>query len=71
MRALRQAPGARPGVDVATLAKTMDVLFWNELGFAATMRRAALDEFIGATTHLIYHAFSWVGQRDAAGPKED
>lgn len=44
----QRLPGARPGVDAAALARTMDVLFWNQPG--------DVDEFIDSTTHLIYHA---------------
>src|SRR5438105_205767 len=53
---LREAPGARPGVDVAALARTMDVIFWQQLGRAASISPEELREWIDSTTHLIHHA---------------
>jgi AcrR family transcriptional regulator len=53
---LQRLPGARPDVDVAALARMMDVLFWNQLARAAILRPAELREWISAATHLIYHA---------------
>jgi AcrR family transcriptional regulator len=53
---LQRAPGARPGVDAAALARTMDVFFWNQLARAATIRPAELREWIESATHLLHHA---------------
>jgi AcrR family transcriptional regulator len=53
---LGHLPGARTGVDVPALARTMDVLFWNQLAQAASMKSDELAEWIDAATHLIYHA---------------
>jgi AcrR family transcriptional regulator len=53
---LQRARGARPGVDAAALARTMDVFFWNQLSRAATLSRKQLREFVDSATHLIYHA---------------
>lgn len=41
---LQQAPGARPGVDAAALARTLDVFFWNQLAQAATLRAKEVRE---------------------------
>ena len=54
---LRQAPGARPNVDAAALARTMDVFFWHQLAQAATLRPKDMCEWIDSATHLVYHAF--------------
>ncbi len=53
---LQQVPGARQGVDIAGLARVMDSFFWNLLAQAVSMRKADLDQWIDAATHLIYHA---------------
>jgi AcrR family transcriptional regulator len=53
---LQQLPGARPGVDVAALARVMDSFFWNLLGQAVQMPRPVLNQWIDSATHLIYHA---------------
>jgi AcrR family transcriptional regulator len=53
---LQRAPGARPDVDAAALARTMDVFFWNQLARAATIKPRELREWIDSATHLIYHA---------------
>jgi len=55
-KALQQLPGARPGVDVAGLARVMDSFFWSLLARAGQMRRADLNRSIDSATHLIYHA---------------
>jgi AcrR family transcriptional regulator len=52
LRMLLQAPGARRGVDVATLAEVLSLLFWR-------LAEAPLEEpdaTIAAVTDLIYHA---------------
>lgn len=55
-RALQQLPGARSGVDVASLARVMDSFFWNLLSQAPRLSSTELKEWISAATHLIYHA---------------
>jgi AcrR family transcriptional regulator len=55
-RSLQQLPGARPGVDLPGLARTMDLLFWSLLAQAARMPNAELSRWIESSTHLIYHA---------------
>ena len=54
--ALARLPGARQGLDVAALARAMDLFFWGLLAQAVRMRRAELDEWVDTATHLIYHA---------------
>jgi AcrR family transcriptional regulator len=53
---LQQLPGARHGVDIASLARAMDSFFWSLLGRAVHMPRMELDQWINSSTHLIYHA---------------
>jgi AcrR family transcriptional regulator len=53
---LQQLPGARPGVDVAGLARVMDSFFWSLLSEAARLSKIQLHQRIDAATHLIYHA---------------
>jgi len=53
---LQQLPGARPGVDVAALARVMDSFFWNLLAQALRLSKTELNQWIDAATHLIYHA---------------
>ena len=53
---LQQLPGARPAVDIAALARVMDSFFWNLLGEAARMDASRLEQAIGSSAHLIYHA---------------
>lgn len=53
---LQQLPGARPGVDIAALARVMDSFFWNLLAQALQLPRTELNQWIDAATHLIYHA---------------
>jgi AcrR family transcriptional regulator len=53
---LQRLPGARPGVDVAGLARVMDSFFWSLLAQAAHMPHAELNRWIDSATHLIYHA---------------
>jgi AcrR family transcriptional regulator len=55
-KALQQLPGARPGVDVAGLARVMDNFFWSLLARAGRLPRAELNRSIDSATHLIYHA---------------
>jgi AcrR family transcriptional regulator len=54
--ALQRLPGARPNVDVAGLARTMDMFFWSLLARAVRMPKAEIAESIDTATHLIYHA---------------
>jgi AcrR family transcriptional regulator len=54
--ALQRLPGARPGVDIAPLARAMDTFFWSLLARAVRMPKEELTESIGAATDLIYHA---------------
>lgn len=53
---LQQQPGARPGVDIAALARVMDIFFWTMLAHAVRLREVELKEWIESATHLIYHA---------------
>jgi len=53
---LQQLPGARPDVDIAALARVMDSFFWNLLAQALLLSKAELNQWIDASTHLIYHA---------------
>jgi AcrR family transcriptional regulator len=53
---LHQLPGARPGVDIPSLARAMDSFFWNLLAQAVRLSKPELDQWIDAATHLIYHA---------------
>lgn len=53
---LTQLPGARPGVDVPSLARAMDSFFWNLLAQAVRLRQTELRQWIDSATHLIYHA---------------
>jgi AcrR family transcriptional regulator len=53
---LQRLPGARTGVDAGALARTMDVLFWNQLARAATLRPTELNEWIDSVTHIMYHS---------------
>jgi AcrR family transcriptional regulator len=53
---LQKLPGARPGVDIASLARTMDIFFWSLLAQALRLSKAELDQSIDAATHLMYHA---------------
>jgi len=53
---LHQLPGARPGVDVPSLARSMDSFFWNLLGEAIHISKIELDQWIDSAAHLIYHA---------------
>jgi len=54
--ALHQLPKARPGVDIATLARVMDSFFWGLLAQAAQMKKPELQRWIDTSAHLIYHA---------------
>lgn len=53
---LQQLPGARTGVDIATLARVMDSFFWNLLAQALLLSKAELNQWTDAAAHLIYHA---------------
>jgi AcrR family transcriptional regulator len=53
---LQQLPGARPGVEVAGLARVMDSFFWSLLAQAVRMPSVKLNQWIDSATHLIYHA---------------
>jgi AcrR family transcriptional regulator len=53
---LHQLPGARPGVDLASLSRTMDSFFWNLLAQAARRPQMELRPWVDSTTHLLYHA---------------
>lgn len=53
---LSKVHGARTTVDVPALARVMDGFFWSLLARAAKMRKAELNQWIDAATHLIYHA---------------
>lgn len=55
-RRLETLPGARKAVDIPVLARAMDLFFWNLLGEAVQRKRAGLDTWLDAATHLIYHA---------------
>ena len=60
---LAQLPGARTGIDLPALARVMDSFFWNLLAQAVTMPEVELKQWIGAATHLIYHAIFTDTQR--------
>src|SRR5580692_3665382 len=62
---LQQLPGARPGVDVAGLARVMDSFFWSLLAQAVRMTEVELNRWMDSATHLIYHAMFV----DAAGKR--
>lgn len=53
---LHQLPGARPGVDIAGLARVMDSFFWSLLAQAVRMPEVELNQWIDSATHVIYHA---------------
>ena len=53
---LQRLPGARRRVDTAGLARAMDSFFWSLLARAARLRKAELNQWIDAATHLTYHA---------------
>ncbi|HYL35232.1 MAG TPA: TetR/AcrR family transcriptional regulator [Bryobacteraceae bacterium] len=55
-RLLQQLPGARPGVDIAGLARAMDIYFWSLLARAVRIPRTELNQSLDSATHLIYHA---------------
>jgi AcrR family transcriptional regulator len=55
-RLLNEQPGARPGVDIPSLARVMDSFFWNLLPQAVDMPKVELDRWIRSSAHLIYHA---------------
>jgi AcrR family transcriptional regulator len=56
LRALAQRPRARTDIDIAALARLFDSLFWSFLAEAARLPPAAIHEWVGTTTHVIYHA---------------
>jgi hypothetical protein len=53
---LEKLPGARPGVAIPSLARSMDIFFWSLLGQALRLSKAELDQSIDSATHLVYHA---------------
>ena len=55
-RLLQQMPGGRPDVDIQALARVMDVFFWSLLAQAVKMAKPELDQWIDASSHLIFHA---------------
>jgi AcrR family transcriptional regulator len=66
---LQRLPGARPGVDVAGLARVMDSFFWSLLAQAAHMPHAELNRWIDSATHLVYHAM-FIDSPPAKGESE-
>lgn len=52
---LHQPPNARPGVDLATLARVMDSFFWSLLAQAGQMKKAELNRWIHTSAQLICH----------------
>lgn len=66
---LQQLPGARPGVDIAALARVMDSFFWNLLAQARRLSKPELNQWIDAATHLIYHALFRDMARKPASPE--
>jgi AcrR family transcriptional regulator len=55
-RLLTEQPGARQGVDISSLARIMDSIFWNLLPQAMHMSKLELERSIESSAHLIYHA---------------
>src|SRR5262249_9463099 len=55
-RHLGHLPGARRGVDIAGLARTMDSFFWSLLAQTVRMTQVELESSIQSSSHLIYHA---------------
>ena len=55
-RALQRMPGARRGVDVKALARVMDAFFWSLLARAVRMPKRELDQWVGTSATLIFHA---------------
>jgi AcrR family transcriptional regulator len=53
---LQQLPGARRSLNVASLARLMDGVFWNLLGHAAQLEEGELQQWVDAAAHLLYHA---------------
>ena len=53
---LQGLPGARAGVDIATMARAMDGFFWDLLAQAKQLPKAQLKQRLDAATHLVYHA---------------
>lgn len=54
-RQLQRWPGARPRAPIAALARTMDRFFWSLLTDAIHAPSADMDEWIEASSHLIFH----------------
>ncbi len=52
---LAAMPGARRDLDVQNLARVIDQMFWSLLAQASQMRRRALESWLDAAVHLIYH----------------
>jgi len=55
LTALQQLPGARGNVNIPALAHVVDSMFWALLARAPHLSRAELNEWIEATTHVLYH----------------
>jgi AcrR family transcriptional regulator len=53
---LQQLPGARRNADIAGLARVLDSFFWSLLAQAMHFRKAELNRWLDAATHLMYHA---------------
>jgi AcrR family transcriptional regulator len=53
---LQQLPGARRNADIAGLARVLDSFFWSLLAQAMQFRKAELNRWLDAATHLMYHA---------------
>ena len=53
---LGRMPGARAEVDIPSLARVMDTMFWSLLADASRLSEAELSRRIDALTHLVYHA---------------
>ncbi len=67
---LQQLPGARPGVDLPGLARTMDSFFWSLLAQAGHMPKAELNRSISTSTHLMFHAlFTDAATKGLAGKR--
>ncbi len=66
---LQRLPGARAVPNVAALARVVDSLFWSLLARAPHASRADLNEWIEATTHLLYHALFTDAERIEASQR--
>lgn len=52
---LQRLPGARQGVDAASLARVIDGMFWSLLAQAAGMPKPELKQWVDSSADLIYH----------------